>query len=194
MKRALLAASLLVCTVASAQRLDPNAPIKAYASKVLPRCPGGTLTVEEADGGPKNFQTFAVAVRSADKYCGTQKYLLYSPKTQQVLVGAVVPLPADGRSAADRITAKSSEMLDRGLVRLAEHLRALRALGCRPDHREELGDARQAAQGHGRAVSAAGRAEGGQHRTRHAVRSVRLLRLSRRLRAIHDRRHARQHE
>jgi protein-disulfide isomerase len=111
MKRALLAASLLVCTVASAQRLDPNAAIKAYAAKVLPRCPDGKLTVEEADGGPKNFQAFAVTMRSNDQYCGTQKYLLYSPKTQQVLVGAVVALPADGRPAAERVAEQSSKML-----------------------------------------------------------------------------------
>lgn len=111
MKRALLAASLLVCTAAHAQRLDPLASLRTYASKALPRCPGAVLTVEPAGGGPRNFDTYVVTVRSTDKYCGSQKYLLHSAKTQQVVLGSVIPLPADGRSAAERIATKSTELL-----------------------------------------------------------------------------------
>lgn len=111
MKRALLAASLLLCTAAHAQRVDPLANLKNYATKALPRCPGGTVTIEKAEGGPRNFEAYVVAVRSTDKYCGSQKYLLYSPKTQQILVGSVIPLPADSRSAAERVAEKSSELL-----------------------------------------------------------------------------------
>lgn len=112
MKRALLALSLLVCSTAvQAQRLDPLAPIKAYASKALPRCPGGTLTVEPVGAGPANFNVYAATVRSSDQYCGTQKYLMYSPKTQQVVIGSVIPLPADGRPANVRITETATQLL-----------------------------------------------------------------------------------
>ena len=111
MKRVLLAVTLLACTAAHAQRLDPTAPLKAYASKVLPRCPDGAVTVEPVQGGPANFQTFVVSLRSADKYCGSQKYMLYAPKSGQVVVGTVIPLAADGRPANVRVTEKSTELL-----------------------------------------------------------------------------------
>ena len=80
MKRALLLAlSLLVPTAAFAQRLDPTANLKAYADRVLPRCPGGVLTIEpvEGGGGPRNFVPYVATLRSSDKYCGSQKYLLF---------------------------------------------------------------------------------------------------------------------
>ncbi len=111
MKRVLLAVSLLVCTAAHAQRLDPNAALKNYAAKLLPRCPGGTLTLEQVEGGPANFVAYVAQVRSSDKYCGTQKYLLHSPKTQQILLGSVIPLPMDGRPTTDRIASHASEAL-----------------------------------------------------------------------------------
>jgi protein-disulfide isomerase len=116
MKRALLATSLFVCAAAvQAQRLpnaDQSATLRDYAMKVLPRCPGGIVTVEPVQsGGPVNFNAYVATVRSDDKYCGTQKYLLHSPKTQQVLVGSVIPLPKDGRPLAVRLTEKSTELL-----------------------------------------------------------------------------------
>lgn len=112
MKRALLAVSLLVCTSAAhAQRIDSNAVLKNYAAKMLPRCPGGTLTLEQVDGGPANFTAYVAQVRSTDKYCGTQKYLLHSPKSQQVLIGSVIPLPVDGRPTHERVAKHASEAL-----------------------------------------------------------------------------------
>ncbi len=117
MKRALLAISLLLCSAAAqAQRLpsaaDQIATLREYAGKVLPRCPAGVLTVEPVQGGgPANFNAYVASVRSDDKYCGTQKYLLYSPKTQQVLIGSVIPVENDGRLIGQRLTDKATELL-----------------------------------------------------------------------------------
>jgi protein-disulfide isomerase len=113
MKRALLAITLLACTAAAqAQSRDPLANLKAYASKVLPRCPGGQLTLEPVNSkGPANFGSFVVTLRSSDQYCGTQKYLLYSPKSQQVVIGSVIPLPTDNRPAAVRLTEEATRLL-----------------------------------------------------------------------------------
>jgi len=116
MKRALLVLSLLVCTAAHAQRLDPNAGLKSYAGRILPQCPGGMLTLEQAGAtGPTNFIPYVVTVRSTDQYCGGQKYLLYSPKSQQVLIGTVIPLPTDGRPVNVRIADTAGEMLKQKL-------------------------------------------------------------------------------
>ncbi|HEU4888237.1 MAG TPA: hypothetical protein VFV49_10145, partial [Thermoanaerobaculia bacterium] len=120
MKRALvltlILCSLLAADAAQAQRLPSAADqlntLRDYASKVLPRCPGGVVTVEPVQGGgPTNFNAYVATVRTEDKYCGTQKYILHSPKTQQVLIGSVVPVERDGRLIADRLTAKTTELL-----------------------------------------------------------------------------------
>jgi protein-disulfide isomerase len=112
MKRALLVLTLLAGLTAEAQSLDPAAPIKAYTARVLPQCLGGVLSLEQVNGnGPKNFRVYGATLRSDDQYCGTQKYVLYSPTSGQILVGSVIPLPADGRTAADRISSTATEML-----------------------------------------------------------------------------------
>ncbi|HKR66523.1 MAG TPA: thioredoxin domain-containing protein [Thermoanaerobaculia bacterium] len=111
MKRALLALTLLACAAANAQSLDPYAPLKSYAAKVLPRCSNGVLTVEPVQSGPANFAAYVVTLRSDDEYCGTQKYLLHSPRSGQVIVGTVVPLPHDARPAAIRVTEQAGQML-----------------------------------------------------------------------------------
>jgi protein-disulfide isomerase len=117
MKRALLVLALILCSAATqAQRLpsaaDQTAALREYAGKVLPRCPGGVLTLEPVQGGgPVNFNTYVATVRSDDKYCGTQKYLVHSPKTQQILIGSIISVEKDGRSTADRLTTKTTELL-----------------------------------------------------------------------------------
>ena len=112
MKRALIAITLLVCSAASAQSVDPNASLKAFTLKLMPRCPGGTLTFDAMTvAGQANFKPFVATLRSTDQYCSSQKQVLYSPKTQQVLVGSVIPLPADKRPTAVRITEEATRLI-----------------------------------------------------------------------------------
>jgi protein-disulfide isomerase len=116
MKRALLALSITILAASSvaAQLKDPYAPIKSYAAKVLPKCPGGTLTLEPLTSSARNFTAFQLTLRSTDKYCGAQKYLLYSPTTQQVLLGSVIELPATaGKTVGDRVAAEASRLLQK---------------------------------------------------------------------------------
>lgn len=113
MKRTLLAVlTALVCTTASAQSADPTASLRNWATKMLPRCPGGAVVLERvAEAAPQNFVVYAVTLRSQDQYCGKQTYLLHSPKTQQVLLGTILPLPADTRAANLRVAETTSEIL-----------------------------------------------------------------------------------
>ncbi|MEO8379335.1 MAG: thioredoxin domain-containing protein [Acidobacteriota bacterium] len=115
MKRALLAFALLLCSaVLQAQSLDPNATLKAYAAKVLPRCADATVTFEASTApGPTNFQSNIMTVRSSDQYCGTRKYVLYSPKSQAVLIGSVIELPKDNRPANVRISEEATRLLSK---------------------------------------------------------------------------------
>jgi protein-disulfide isomerase len=114
MKRALLALILVAAsTLTAQQRVDSNTALRDYASKVLPRCPGGTITLEPLGAvGPANFNAYVVTMRSSDQYCGSQKYLLHSPKSQQVLMGTVIPLPNDGRPTHVRISQEATKLLN----------------------------------------------------------------------------------
>lgn len=114
MKRSLLALSiaLVLCPAALAQAKDPFANVRAYAQRVLPQCPGGSLAMEQI-AAPRNFVGFQVTLRSTDKYCGVQKTLLYSPSTQQVLIGVALPLANDGKPTNVRVAAEASRVLQR---------------------------------------------------------------------------------
>ena len=113
MKRLIIATLVLsAAAAAQAQMLDPTAALKTYASKALPRCPDGVLTIEEIrDGKIPNFEAFGVTIRSTDKYCGGKKYLLYSPKTQAIIIGAVLPLPNDNRPTSTRVESEAEKAL-----------------------------------------------------------------------------------
>ena len=119
MKRALFAVTLLaVSAVAHAQaRVDSNATLKNYVARVLPRCPAGVLTLEEMTAqGPKNFTPYVATLRSSDQYCGSQKYVLFSPKSQQVVVGTVIPLPKDGRPTNVRVNEEAKRLIGKDLT------------------------------------------------------------------------------
>jgi protein-disulfide isomerase len=119
MKRALFAVTLLAASAAvhAQARVDPNAALKNYVARVLPRCPGGTLTLEPmGTQGPANFTPFMATLRSSDQYCGSQKYVLFSPKSQQVVVGTVIPLPKDGRPTNVRVNEEATRLIGKQLT------------------------------------------------------------------------------
>lgn len=118
MKRALgISIAFLLCSPAlQAQSKDPYAHIKNYASRVLPKCPAGVLTVEPMTVNVKNFQVFSLSLRSSDQYCGTQRYALYSPATQQILIGSVVELPANGKPVNVRIAEEASRRMKKEMT------------------------------------------------------------------------------
>lgn len=111
MKKLFLAISMVSLAVA-AQAATPPA-LTTWVTKALTKCPDSKVTVEEITPplAPTNFQVFTVTQTSSDSACGGQKYLLFSPSTQQILMGAVIPLPADPRPAEVRINETSSNLL-----------------------------------------------------------------------------------
>lgn len=112
MKRTVLLLTLLLSSTAFAQQADPTSPLKNWAAKMLPRCAGGTITLERIpDPVPANFHVYGLTLRSTDEYCGSRKFLLHSPKTQQLLLGTVIPLPVDSRPANVRIAAETGTLL-----------------------------------------------------------------------------------
>jgi protein-disulfide isomerase len=113
MKRTL---ALLLSTFASLPALAAPpidvAAIKAYASKMLPRCPDAKVTLTRLDEpAPTGFVKFKLEMSSSDQTCGRGGNLLYSPSSGQVLIGNVIPLPLDSRSVELRTGQAVTERL-----------------------------------------------------------------------------------
>ncbi|PYQ29700.1 MAG: hypothetical protein DMF57_16405 [Acidobacteria bacterium] len=107
---AVVAAALLpICASAAPTKA---AAFKAYAARALAKCPDGKITLEPIDRpGPIGFVPYTLKLTSSDTTCGKQTFLLYSPSTQQVLIGAVFALPPDNRSLDARVAAGTSGLL-----------------------------------------------------------------------------------
>jgi protein-disulfide isomerase len=110
-KFSLLALSILVCASAFAAPAD-LATLKTYARKASLKCQDTTISLEPIPRqGPLNFQLYDLTVNAADESCKEHKYLLYSPGSQQVLIGTVFQIPEDGRPVAARLASQTSELL-----------------------------------------------------------------------------------
>jgi protein-disulfide isomerase len=111
MKKLFLAISMV--SLAAAAHAAPPPGLVSWVNKALTKCPESKVSVEEVTPplAPTNFQVFAVTQTSSDTACGGTKYLLFSPTTQQILMGAVIPLPADARPAEARVNEVSSNLL-----------------------------------------------------------------------------------
>lgn len=88
------------------------AALKDYAVRALPKCPDQKVTLEGVDkAGPIGFFPYVLTQTSSDSTCGRQTTLLYSPMSQQVLIGTVIELPQDQRNADVRVAERAMEML-----------------------------------------------------------------------------------
>src|SRR5437763_16094057 len=91
--------------------------LKSYAAQALSKCPDQKLTVERVDkDSPSGFIPYLVTQTSSDSTCGRQTTLLYSPLTQQTLLGTVLELPSDARNVDVRVADKAMEMLKQPLT------------------------------------------------------------------------------
>lgn len=109
--QAFLLMTLLAATASAAPQVDAAA-IKAYATRALPRCADQTIALDRVDTpAPTGFVEFALTQTSSDSTCGKKTMLLYSPSTQQILMGSVISLPIDNRSLEARVADAVSERL-----------------------------------------------------------------------------------
>jgi protein-disulfide isomerase len=115
-KIAFLPITLLLCASAFAAPAD-IATLRTYAKKASLKCPDAIVTLEPiAKQGPLNFGLFELNVKSSEESCTAHKYLLYSPATQQVVIGTVFMIPDDGRPLATRLAAQTSELLHEPVI------------------------------------------------------------------------------
>ena len=106
----------LVPTLALAAPADVGT-LKSYAAQSLSKCPDQKLTVERVDKeSPIGFIAYLVTQTSSDSTCGRQTTLLYSPLTQQTLLGTVIDLPSDARNVEVRVAERAMEVLKQPLT------------------------------------------------------------------------------
>lgn len=98
-------------SVAVAAPID-QVSLTSYARRALPKCPDSIVTVERlGQQGVAGFEAWGVKQTSSDNACGSQKVLLVSPTSRQVLMGNVFALPPDSRPVDQRVTEQASELL-----------------------------------------------------------------------------------
>jgi protein-disulfide isomerase len=112
MKKIVLAALLALASVPLTAAPANVDALRGYLAKALPKCPDSKITVEPiSHAGPTGFIPFTVTQTSSDTTCGGQKVALYSPSSNQVIVGTVFALSPDDRSADVRVAEMASDVL-----------------------------------------------------------------------------------
>jgi len=97
----------------------PNlgAALRTYVAKALAKCPDSKLELSPINRpGPAGFIPFTVTMTSSDTSCGRQTYVLYSPTTSQIIIGTIIGLPLDNRSAEVRIAETVSPVLKHDII------------------------------------------------------------------------------
>ena len=98
-------------SLSAAPQID-TAALSKYLTKALPRCADSKIAIDRVDRpAPAGFAMFDVTQTSSDTTCGRKTTLVYSPSTQQVLMGSIIPLPTDRRSVDLRVADAVSERL-----------------------------------------------------------------------------------
>jgi len=89
-----------------------RAQLVKYAGHAFVQCPGQSFQVEPVQQpGPAGFDVFKATQTSSDESCGSQKYLLLSPKSNQTIIGTVIRLPDDPRPVHVRIGEHATNIL-----------------------------------------------------------------------------------
>src|ERR1043166_3926119 len=117
MKKTALAA-LLALAVSPLHAAAPNLQmLQEYAAKALAKCPDGKIDLRPInEPGPSGFIVFELTATSSDTTCGRHALLLFSPATNQVLIGSILGLPFDNRTAEARIVDTASSILKQNLT------------------------------------------------------------------------------
>jgi len=114
MRKLLLAtfAAVLFASSLYAQMLTDANTLKKYAVDALPRCPDQNVTLEAMNvPGPTGFLVYTLTQTSSDNTCVKQTYLLFSPRSQAVLLCNAFALPQDNRPVETRVAERTTEVL-----------------------------------------------------------------------------------
>jgi protein-disulfide isomerase len=111
MKRVLIASILALACLPAVAAADNIPAIVKYVERLLPSCPGEKTTIEPVkQDGPSGFNLYIATKTSTDAACSAKKYVLYSPATEQILMGQIFSLP-QGPSLQTRLEEEGTTLL-----------------------------------------------------------------------------------
>ena len=111
MKRLFVAAIAAFLPLTAFAASEPP-ELRPFVEKMLVRCADQKINFERiTQQGPLGFIPYGVTQTSSDETCGRQAFLLYSPMSQQVILGSVFALPVDGRPLNARVSEQASTLL-----------------------------------------------------------------------------------
>jgi protein-disulfide isomerase len=91
--------------------------LESYAKAALPLCPDTKVTVAPTNAAaPAGFVDYEVTATGKDPACNAKKHLLYSPASNQIILGNVVPLPADPRPLQARLSDYATQVMKKDIV------------------------------------------------------------------------------
>jgi protein-disulfide isomerase len=121
MKKTLVITATLLLSITSGLFAAPAGDLQAirkYARRNAVQCDDLLVTVTALpSGGPANFTAYDVVAKSAsDDSCNGHKNILYSPTTQQVIAGVVLPLAQDNRPVTTRLQEMATQALKKDVT------------------------------------------------------------------------------
>jgi protein-disulfide isomerase len=94
-----------------------QAELTKWVERSLPRCPNAYVTLEKSERqGPANFVVYRAVQKSSDENCASQKYVMFSPMTQQVIVGTIIALPPSEKPINARISEHATTILKTPII------------------------------------------------------------------------------
>jgi protein-disulfide isomerase len=112
MKKLFFAIGIVISTAASAAPVN-NEQLETFLRKAMTLCPSSSFAIEPVgEQGPAGFDSYRVTQTSkTDERCREVTFAMLSKTTSQVVLAAVYPITADGRTLEARV----KEMTDRAL-------------------------------------------------------------------------------
>jgi protein-disulfide isomerase len=121
MKQALIATAMALSCLPAFAAQDKGLAIVKYVQRLLPSCPGGKTTLEPlSQEGPSGFNLYMATQISSDTNCSAKKYVLYSPATEQILMGQVFTLPP-GPTLQTRLEEEGGTLLKQPIHATIDH-------------------------------------------------------------------------
>lgn len=116
-RKTLLAASLLLFALTASAAPTSVGALRSWAAKALASCPDSTIALDPIEEpGPSGFLIYRLTEKSSDSSCGREAFLLFSPGSGQIIIGNVLALPFDNRSADVRVADTISSLMHQNMT------------------------------------------------------------------------------
>ena len=114
MKKLFLALGIVISATASADPIN-NPQLESFLRKAMTVCPSGSIAIESVgEQGPAGFDSYrATQTSKTEERCREVNFAMVSKTTNQIVLAAVYPLPADARPLDARVREATDRILEK---------------------------------------------------------------------------------